>query len=156
MSVVPSFSQNDYPVYAEEALVPAASLVARPAGMEAVTGAAVWMPYVTVYGMVAEIVRLRPGDRVVITAAGNSIGAAAIQVVRALGALPVVTTAVAGQRAELLSAGAAAVIDSAPARGAGRGDPRGHRRVRRRPGAGRRGWAAGRTAGGGLRSGGRR
>jgi NADPH:quinone reductase-like Zn-dependent oxidoreductase len=114
VSVVPSFSQNDYPVYAEEALVPAASLVARPAGMDAVTGAAVWMPYVTVYGMVAEIVRLRPGDRVVITAAGNSIGAAAIQVVRALGALPVVTTAVAGQRAELLAAGAAAVIDSAP------------------------------------------
>ena len=112
VSVVPSFSQNDYPVYAQEALVPASSLVARPPGMDAVTGAAVWMPYVTVYGMVAEIVRVRPGDRVVITAAGNSIGAAAIQVVRWLGAVPVVTTAVPAQRAELLAAGAAAVIDS--------------------------------------------
>ena len=114
VSVVPSFSQNDYPVYAEEALVPASSLVARPPGMDAVTGAAVWMPYLTVYGMVAEIVRVRPGDRVVITAAGNSIGAAAIQVVRGLGAIPVVTTAVPAQRAELLAAGAAAVIDSEP------------------------------------------
>jgi NADPH:quinone reductase-like Zn-dependent oxidoreductase len=110
VSVVPSFSQNDYPVYAEEAIVPAAALVARPDGMDAVTGAAVWMPYVTVYGMVAEIVRVRPGDRVVITAAGNSIGAAAIQVVRHLGAIPVVTTPVAAQRAELLAAGAAEVI----------------------------------------------
>jgi NADPH:quinone reductase-like Zn-dependent oxidoreductase len=114
VSVVPSFSQNDYPVYAEEALVPASSLVARPPEMDAVTGAAVWMPYVTVYGMVAEIVRVRPGDRVLITAAGNSIGAAAIQVVRRLGAVPVVTTAVPAQRAELLAAGAAAVIDSEP------------------------------------------
>jgi NADPH:quinone reductase-like Zn-dependent oxidoreductase len=111
VSVVPSFSQNDYPVYAEEALVPASSLVARPPGMEAVTGAAVWMPYLTVYGMVAEIVRVRPGDRVLITAAGNSIGAAAIQVVRWLGAIPVVTTAVPAQRAELLAAGAAAVLE---------------------------------------------
>jgi NADPH:quinone reductase-like Zn-dependent oxidoreductase len=114
VSVVPSFSQNDYPVYAQEALVPASSLVARPPGMDAVTGAAVWMPYVTVYGMVAEIVRVRPGDRVVITAAGNSVGAAAIQVVRGLGAIPVVTTAVPAQRAELLAAGATAVIDSEP------------------------------------------
>jgi NADPH:quinone reductase-like Zn-dependent oxidoreductase len=114
VSVVPSFSQNDYPVYAEEALVPASSLVARPPEMDAVTGAAVWMPYLTVYGMVAEIVRVRPGDRVLITAAGNSIGAAAIQVVRRLGAVPVVTTAVPAQRAELLAAGAAAVIDSEP------------------------------------------
>ena len=61
VSVVPSFSQNSYPVYAEEALVPAAALVARPAGMDAITGAAVWMPYVTVYGMVAEIVRAPSG-----------------------------------------------------------------------------------------------
>ncbi len=43
----------------------------------------------------------------VITAAGNSIGAAAIQVVRHLGAIPIVTTPAAGQRAELLAAGAA-------------------------------------------------
>ena len=110
VSVVPSFSQNSYPVYAEEAVVPAAALVARPDGMDAITGAAVWMPYVTVYGMVAEIVRVRPGDRVLVTAAGNSIGAAAIQVARLLGAIPVVTTPVPGQRAELLAGGAAAVI----------------------------------------------
>lgn len=115
VSVVPSFSQNDYPVYAEEALVPASSVVERPPGMDAVTGAAVWMPYVTAYGMVAEIVRVRPGDRVLITAAGNSIGAAAIQVVRRLGAVPLATTAVPAQRAELLAAGAAAVVDSEPA-----------------------------------------
>lgn len=109
VSVVPSFSQNDYPVYAEEAVVPASALVARPAGMDAITGAAIWMPYVTVYGMVAEVLRVRPGDHVLVTAAANSIGMAALQVLRHLGALPIATAAPA-RRAELLAAGAAAVI----------------------------------------------
>ncbi len=110
VSVVPAFSQNDYPVYAEEAVVPASALVARPPGMDAVTGAAIWMPYVTVYGMVCETVRVRPGDHVVITAASNSIGLAAIQVVRHLGAIPIATTPAAAQRQALLDGGAEAVI----------------------------------------------
>jgi NADPH:quinone reductase-like Zn-dependent oxidoreductase len=110
VSVVPAFSQNDYPVYAEEAVVPAAALVARPEGMDAVTGAAIWMPYVTVYGMVQEIVRVRPGDHVLVTAAANSIGMAALQVVRHLGAIPIATTPRGDQRAALLDAGAATVV----------------------------------------------
>jgi NADPH:quinone reductase-like Zn-dependent oxidoreductase len=110
VSVVPAFSQNDYPVYAEEAIVPAAALVARPPGMDAVTGAAIWMPYVTVYGMVAEATRVRPGEHVVITAASNSIGVAAVQVVRHLGAVPIATTTATAQVQPLLDAGAEAVL----------------------------------------------
>jgi NADPH:quinone reductase-like Zn-dependent oxidoreductase len=110
ISVVPAFSQNDYPVYAEEAVVPAAALLARPDGMDAITGAAIWMPYVTVYGMVAEVTRTRPGDHVVITAANNSIGMAAIQIVRHLGAIPIATTPRVAQAGPLRDAGAAAVI----------------------------------------------
>lgn len=118
--VIPAFSQNDYPVYAEEAVVPAAALVARPAGMDAVTGAAVWMPYVTVYGMVQEIVRVRAGDHVVVTAAANSIGLAAVQVLRHLGAAVTATVTTPAGRDALLAAGAAAVLvddgtDLAPA-----------------------------------------
>ena len=108
--VVPAFSQNDYPVYAEEAVVPAAALVERPPGMDAVTGAAIWMPYVTVYGMVQEIVRVRPGDRVVVTAAANSIGLAAVRVLRHLGAIPVATVTSDASRAALFDAGAHAVL----------------------------------------------
>jgi NADPH:quinone reductase-like Zn-dependent oxidoreductase len=108
--VVPAFSQNDYPVYAEEAVVPAAALVGRPPGMDAVTGAAVWMSYVTVYGMVQEIVRVRPGDRVVVTAAANSVGLAAVRVLRHLGALPIATVTADAARAALLDAGAHAVL----------------------------------------------
>ncbi|HEY2205943.1 MAG TPA: zinc-dependent alcohol dehydrogenase family protein [Pseudonocardia sp.] len=114
VSVVPAFSQRDYPVYAQEAVVPAAALVARPDGMDAVTGAAVWMPYVTVYGMVAEVTRVRPGDRVLVTAASNSIGLAALQVLRHLGAVPVATTPAEPQRAALLAAGAERVLVTGP------------------------------------------
>ncbi|MBB6378600.1 NADPH:quinone reductase-like Zn-dependent oxidoreductase [Pseudonocardia eucalypti] len=110
VSVVPVFSQNDYPVYAEEAVVPAAALLARPAGMDAVTGAATWMPYLTVYGMVQEVARVRPGDHVLLTGASNSIGMAAIQVVRHLGAIPLVTAPGAAQCRALLDAGAAVAL----------------------------------------------
>jgi NADPH:quinone reductase-like Zn-dependent oxidoreductase len=110
VSVVPAFSQNDYPVYAEEAVVPAAALVARPEGMDAIAGAAIWMPYLTVYGMVQEVVRVRPGDRVVVTGAANSIGMAALQVLRYLGAVPLATTPSVRHRQALLDAGADGVI----------------------------------------------
>ncbi|GAA4549985.1 zinc-dependent alcohol dehydrogenase family protein [Pseudonocardia xishanensis] len=114
VSVIPAFSQNDHPVYAEQAVVPASALVARPPGMDAVTGAAVWMPYVTVYGMVAEVVRARPGDRVVVTAAANSIGVAALQVLRLLGAVPVATLPDTTHREAVLAAGAAEVVVTGP------------------------------------------
>jgi len=114
VSVIPAFSQNDYPVYAEQAVVPASALVGRPPGMDAVTGAAVWMPYVTVYGMVAEVLRVRPGDRVVVTAAANSIGVAALQVLRHLGAIPVATLPDATHREAVLAAGATEVVLTGP------------------------------------------
>lgn len=110
VSVVPAFSQNDYPVYAAEAVVPAAALVGRPEGLDAVSSAAVWMPYVTVYGMVAEIVRVRAGDRVVVTSASNSVGVAALQVLRHLGAVPVATAASRAHAGALHAAGAAHVV----------------------------------------------
>lgn len=61
ISVIPAFSQNDYGVYAEQAIVPASALVNRPDGIDAVAGAAVWMPYLTAYGAMVEIAGLRAG-----------------------------------------------------------------------------------------------
>ena len=55
VSVVPAFSQNDYGMYAERAIAPATALIARPDGVDAVTGAAVWMPYLTAYGAMVEV-----------------------------------------------------------------------------------------------------
>ncbi|MDX6280348.1 MAG: hypothetical protein QOH03_1419 [Kribbellaceae bacterium] len=112
VSVIPNFSQNDYPLYAERALAPVTALIPRPDSVDAVSGAAVWMPYLTAYGAMVEIARVRPGDVVVINAASSSVGLAAIHTANRLGATPIAVTRtnVKGQR--LLDEGAAEVIVS--------------------------------------------
>lgn len=110
VSVVPAFSMNDHGVYAERAVVPARAVLRRPEGLDAVAGAAVWMPYLTAYGALVEVGGMRAGDSVVLTAASSSVGLAAIQVVRSVGAVPVATTRTRAKREALLKAGAAEVI----------------------------------------------
>ncbi|MDG4857923.1 zinc-dependent alcohol dehydrogenase family protein [Streptomyces sp. T-3] len=110
VSVVPAFSQNDYGVYAERAIVPASAVLHRPEGLGAVEGAAVWMPYVTAYGALVEVGGMRAGDTVVLTAASSSVGLAAIQVALRAGAVPIATTRTRAKKEALLKAGAAAVI----------------------------------------------
>lgn len=110
VSTVPAFSQNDYGVYAEQAVVPAAAVLHRPAGLGAVEGAAVWMPYLTAYGALVETSGLRPGDTVLINAASSSVGLAAIHVAERLGATPIALTRTGAKRDALLKEGAAAVV----------------------------------------------
>ncbi|MEU5320999.1 zinc-dependent alcohol dehydrogenase family protein [Streptomyces sp. NPDC021056] len=113
VSVVPAFSMNDYGVYAERAVVPARAVLRRPDGLDAIAGAAVWMPYMTAYGALVEVGGMRAGDTVVLTAASSSVGLAAIQVARSVGAVPVATTRTRAKREALLKAGAAEVIVTA-------------------------------------------
>lgn len=108
--ILPAFSMNRYGVYAERAIVPAAAAVARPAGMDAVTGAAVWMAYLTAYGGLVDIAGIGPGDFVVITAASSSVGLAAIQICRRQGAVPIALTGNAAKAEALRRHGAAHVV----------------------------------------------
>ncbi|WP_275467153.1 zinc-dependent alcohol dehydrogenase family protein [Streptomyces noursei] len=110
VSVVPAFSMNDYGVYGERAVVPAAAVVRRPDGLDAVAGAAVWMPYLTAYGALVEVGGMRAGDAVVVTAASSSVGLAAIQIALRVGAVPIATTRTAVKKDALLAAGAADVV----------------------------------------------
>lgn len=110
VSVIPTFSMNDYGVYAERAVVPVAALLARPDSVDAVAGAAVWMPYLTAYGALAQVGGIRPGDTAVITAASSSVGLAAIQIANRLGAVPIATTRSRAKKDALQEAGAAEVI----------------------------------------------
>ncbi|MET7459426.1 zinc-dependent alcohol dehydrogenase family protein [Nonomuraea sp. NPDC005501] len=110
VSVLPSFSHNDYGVYAERAVVPASALVPRPDGVDAVAGAAVWMPHLTAYGAMAEVGGVRAGDTVVLTAASSSVGVAAIHTAGRLGATPVAVTRTSAKKRRLLDEGAAEVI----------------------------------------------
>ncbi|NUR58813.1 MAG: zinc-dependent alcohol dehydrogenase family protein [Catenulispora sp.] len=110
VSTLPAFSQNDYGVYAERAIVPAAAVVARPEGLDAVRGSAVWMPYLTAYGALVETARLRPGGTVLLNAASSSTGLAIIDVANQVGATPIALTRTAAKREFLVKHGAADVV----------------------------------------------
>lgn len=108
VSVVPAFSMNDYTVYGEQALVPARALVPRP--VDAVTGAAVWMPFLVAYAGLLEPRLLRPADTILVTAASSSVGLAAIATANRIGAVPIATSRGRAKAQQLLDAGAAHVI----------------------------------------------
>ncbi|MFD8383477.1 zinc-dependent alcohol dehydrogenase family protein [Streptomyces sp. NPDC059679] len=110
VGVVPAFLQTDYGTYGDHVIVPATAVVARPADIDPVQAAGVWMAYITAYGALAEGGQVRPGDHVLITAASSSVGLAAIQMANHIGAIPIATTRGAGKKQALLDAGAAHVI----------------------------------------------
>lgn len=96
--------------YAEYTTVPASRVVARPAGLAVVEAAAVWVAYSTAYGALVEKGGMRPGDRVLVTAASGGVGRAAMQIANQIGAVPLAVTRDAAKKDELIAAGAAAVI----------------------------------------------
>lgn len=110
VSVVPSFSMNQYGLYGEVANVPASALARHPASLSWVDAAAVWMMYLTAYGALIEIAALRAQETVLIPAASSSVGLAAIQIANMVGAVPVALTRGSSKRAALQKAGAAHVI----------------------------------------------
>ena len=89
---IPGYSMNQYPVLAEEAVVPADALAAVPDSFSVVEGAAVWMQYSTAYGALVAFGKVAAGDFVIITAASSSVGLAAIQIVKAQGGISIATT----------------------------------------------------------------
>ncbi|MEV6288657.1 zinc-binding dehydrogenase [Kribbella sp. NPDC051770] len=119
VSVVPAFSQNDYPVYADRAIVPAAAVLPRPDGTDAITGAATWMAYLTAYGALVEPGIIHPGDTIVLNAASSSVGLALIQIANHLGVHTIALTRTATKAAALANHGATHVITTGPETDAG-------------------------------------
>ncbi|MGZ9085925.1 MAG: zinc-dependent alcohol dehydrogenase family protein [Rhodoplanes sp.] len=110
VSVIPAFSMNEYGVYGEQAVVPARAVVKTPPGVSAVEAAALWMQYLTAYGALIDIGGLTAGDFVIIPAASSSVGLAAIQIARLVGATAIATTRTRAKKPALLDAGAPHVI----------------------------------------------
>ncbi|NUP01347.1 MAG: zinc-dependent alcohol dehydrogenase family protein, partial [Nonomuraea sp.] len=110
VSVISDQEMSRHGVYADRVIVPAQSLLPRPALLDAVSGAALWTTYLTAYGALVEVGRTKPGDRIVITAASSGVGLAAIQIANHLGAVPIAVTRTAAKSTRLLQAGAAHVI----------------------------------------------
>jgi NADPH:quinone reductase-like Zn-dependent oxidoreductase len=113
VSVVPPLSQLRWPAYGEVATFPAAHVVKHPPALGFEAAAAVWMQYVTAYGALIDIAKLQRDEFVVVTAASSSVGLAAIQIARMVGATPIAVTRTSEKKQALLEAGAAHVIASA-------------------------------------------
>jgi NADPH:quinone reductase-like Zn-dependent oxidoreductase len=88
-------------------------VVKHPASLSFEEAAAVWMQYVTAYGALIDIAKLHAKDFAVVTAASSSVGLAAIQIARMVGAIPIAVTRSSEKKHALLDAGAAHVIASA-------------------------------------------
>ena len=110
VSTIPAFMQNDYGVYGEVALVPAAAVAKHPASLSWEEAAAIWMQYATAYGALIDIAQLKAADAVLIPAASSSVGLAAIQIANLVGAMPIALTRTNAKRQALVDAGASHVI----------------------------------------------
>lgn len=110
VSTIPAFSMNEYGVYGELALAPAAAVVKHPASLSWIEAAAIWMQYATAYGALIEIAKLSAGDTILIPAASSSVGIAAIQLANMVGATPIALTRRSNKRGALLELGTKHVI----------------------------------------------
>jgi NADPH:quinone reductase-like Zn-dependent oxidoreductase len=110
VSVIPAFSLNEYSMVGETAVAPVAAIAEYPVNLSAAEGAAIWMQYLTAYGALVPIAKVTKGDFVVITAASSSVGLAAIEIVKAEGAISIATTRKSIKKEELTKLGADYVI----------------------------------------------
>src|SRR5262249_27123555 len=90
--------------FAEEVVVPAASLRLVPAGVELPVAAAFGVAHRTAYHILRSVAHLRAGEELVVLGGGGGVGLATVQLGHELGAT---VTAIASSPAKLAAAGAA-------------------------------------------------
>ena len=112
VALIPPISMRERPVHSELVNFPADLVVPVPAVQSFEEAAATWMAYLTAYGALIDVAALGASDHVVISAASSSVGLAAIQIVNALGGVPIAVTRSDRKRAALLAAGAVHVVVS--------------------------------------------
>ena len=110
VSVIPSFSMNQYFTYGEVIIVPDYAVVQHPKSLSFAEAASIWMMFVTAYGALIEDAKVGKGDFVIIPAASSSVGLAAIQIANDAGATSIALTRTSEKKKQLLEAGAAHVI----------------------------------------------
>jgi NADPH:quinone reductase-like Zn-dependent oxidoreductase len=110
VSTVPAFSPNQYGMLGTEVIVPAHALAEYPSHLSSIEAASIWLQYMTAYGALVELGKVTKGEFVLITAASSSAGIAAIETVKAEGAISIATTRTRAKRSELVALGADHVI----------------------------------------------
>jgi NADPH:quinone reductase-like Zn-dependent oxidoreductase len=110
VALVPAYSAAQYALYGEIAIAPARSLVAIPDGVGFAEAAATWAAYGTAWGGLVAVGALAAGQTVLVSAASSSVGLAAIQIAKRLGAHPIALTRTSAKADALRALGAPAVI----------------------------------------------
>jgi NADPH:quinone reductase-like Zn-dependent oxidoreductase len=100
---------GEYGVYADEAVVPARSVLPAPPALSVHQAASIWMQYLTALAII-EVAHATLGDYIIIRAASSSVGLAAIQLANWAGAVPIATTRHSTKSRRLLDEGAKYVI----------------------------------------------
>jgi NADPH:quinone reductase-like Zn-dependent oxidoreductase len=120
VSVIPTLDMSRWPTYGEVINIPARFVVKHPARLTFEQAAASWMQYITAWGALIEQGKLRAGDFVIVSAASSSVGIAAIQIARSVGATVIATTRTSAKAQPLKDAGVHHVIATAEEDLAGR------------------------------------
>jgi len=110
VSLIPSFSMNEYFTYGEVIIAPDYAVVKHPKSLSFAEAASIWMMLVTPYGALIEDAKVTKGDFVIISAASSSVGLGAIQMTNYAGATSIALTRTSAKAKQLVDAGAAHVI----------------------------------------------
>ena len=110
VSTIPAFSMSRHGVYGDHAVVPAHAVARHPERLSFEEATSIWMQYLTAWGGLVEVGRLEAGQTVIITAASSSVGLAALQIARQLGATAIAATRSGDKAPALREAGADHVV----------------------------------------------
>jgi NADPH:quinone reductase-like Zn-dependent oxidoreductase len=97
--------------YAEAVIVPAESAVPKPDRLSWEQAAAFPLVFLTAWHMIFDRGRIRPGEDVLVMAAGSGVGQAAVQVARLAGARVIATAGSEEKRKKARELGAYAAVD---------------------------------------------
>ncbi len=106
------FGEHTQGGFAEFIAVPAANLERLLPGLDLVTAAAVPVGFTTAWRMLVTAGELKPGDEVLVLAAGGGVGVAALQIALRVGARVFAGASTEEKRRKALAAGVVAAVDS--------------------------------------------
>jgi NADPH:quinone reductase-like Zn-dependent oxidoreductase len=105
------FGQRKQGGYAERVVAPARNCLPRPPHLTFEEAASMPLVFLTAWHMLVGRVDLRPGETVLILAAGSGVGIAAVQIARMLGATVIATASTDAKLEKAKALGADHVID---------------------------------------------
>ncbi|MBC3788877.1 zinc-dependent alcohol dehydrogenase family protein [Spirosoma utsteinense] len=112
VSVIAAFSLHDYGTYGELINVPDYTVIKHDASLSYEEAAAVWVSYLSMYGLLIDTAKIQAGQAVIFTAASSSAGLSAIQMTNYVGGTAIAITSSAPKKEAILEAGAHHVLVS--------------------------------------------